>query len=145
MFTRKLFSLPEFFVVGKDVTDSQLNLAAQHFRCNRPPLWCWSSKSGAALVRMADIISTVPDRWNFSKYLGVRMYATYNVLVHGTYVLCSAQSEIRLMYYGVTCQQETRERHVGKCKKIASTEETTGGYRSHQRFTFTKRARSQLY
>ncbi|KAK7574342.1 hypothetical protein V9T40_011533 [Parthenolecanium corni] len=55
-------SLPEFFVVGKEVTDSQINIAAQHFRCNRPPLWCWSTKSGAALVRMADIVSTVPDR-----------------------------------------------------------------------------------
>lgn len=56
-------SLPEFFVVGKEVTDSQINIAAQHFRCNRPPLWCWSTKSGAALVRMADIVSTVPDRY----------------------------------------------------------------------------------
>ncbi|XKL69261.1 hypothetical protein PGB90_007030 [Kerria lacca] len=54
-------SLPEFFVVGKDISDFQINVAAQHFRCNRPPLWCWSNKSGAALVRMADVIPTVPD------------------------------------------------------------------------------------
>lgn len=55
-------TLPELFVVGKDVSDDQINVAAQHFRCNRPPLWCWSNKSGAALVRMADIIPTVSDR-----------------------------------------------------------------------------------
>lgn len=56
-------SLPQVFVVCKDVSDKQINEAAQYFRCKRPPLWCWSSKSGAALVRMADLIPADQDRY----------------------------------------------------------------------------------
>uniref|UniRef100_A0A8D8YZH2 Myotubularin-related protein 12 n=1 Tax=Cacopsylla melanoneura TaxID=428564 RepID=A0A8D8YZH2_9HEMI len=55
-------SLPQWIVVSSTVLDWQLAEAARHFRCGRPPLWCWSSTSGAALVRTADIIPTITDR-----------------------------------------------------------------------------------
>lgn len=55
-------SLPQWVVVSSTVLDWQLTEAARHFRCGRPPLWCWSSSSGAALVRTADIIPTITDR-----------------------------------------------------------------------------------
>ncbi|KAI5730573.1 hypothetical protein M8J76_015286 [Diaphorina citri] len=55
-------SLPQWIVVSSTVLDWQLTEASRHFRCGRPPLWCWSSSSGAALVRTADIIPTITDR-----------------------------------------------------------------------------------
>uniref|UniRef100_A0A1B6ECB3 Myotubularin phosphatase domain-containing protein n=1 Tax=Clastoptera arizonana TaxID=38151 RepID=A0A1B6ECB3_9HEMI len=55
-------SLPEWIVVPNSATDMQLLEAARHFRCGRPPLWCWSTPSGAALVRMADIQPYITDR-----------------------------------------------------------------------------------
>ncbi|XP_073978652.1 myotubularin-related protein 10-B isoform X2 [Rhodnius prolixus] len=55
-------SLPKWLVVPSRVLDWQLSEAARHFRAGRPPLWCWSSPQGAALVRMADIVPTITDR-----------------------------------------------------------------------------------
>lgn len=57
------YGLPQSVVVPISVTESQLAKAAEHF-CNRFfPIWVWSSPdSGAALVRMADIVPTIPDR-----------------------------------------------------------------------------------
>uniref|UniRef100_A0A1B6FET7 Myotubularin phosphatase domain-containing protein n=1 Tax=Cuerna arida TaxID=1464854 RepID=A0A1B6FET7_9HEMI len=55
-------SLPEWLVVPSSATDPQLLEAARHFRGGRPPLWCWSSPRGAALVRMSDIQPFIADR-----------------------------------------------------------------------------------
>lgn len=55
-------SLPEWLVVPASLVDCQLMDAARHFRSSRPPVWCWSSKHGAALVRMADLQPTITDR-----------------------------------------------------------------------------------
>ncbi|XP_075226762.1 myotubularin-related protein 10-A isoform X2 [Lycorma delicatula] len=55
-------SLPQWLIVPSSVLDWQLGAAARHFRAGRPPLWCWSSPQGAALVRMADILPTITDR-----------------------------------------------------------------------------------
>ncbi|XP_026289690.1 myotubularin-related protein 10-A isoform X2 [Frankliniella occidentalis] len=55
-------SLPQCLVVPDALVDYQLTEAARHFRCNRPPTWCWSSSHGAALVRMADLLPTITDR-----------------------------------------------------------------------------------
>lgn len=55
-------SLPQWLIVPSSVLDWQLGEAARHFRAGRPPLWCWSSPQGAALVRMADILTTITDR-----------------------------------------------------------------------------------
>ncbi|XP_069689559.1 myotubularin-related protein 10-B isoform X2 [Periplaneta americana] len=55
-------SLPQWLVVPQAVLDWQLGDAARHFRGSRPPIWCWGSPQGAALVRMADIHPTITDR-----------------------------------------------------------------------------------
>ncbi|XP_054262707.1 myotubularin-related protein 10-B-like isoform X1 [Macrosteles quadrilineatus] len=55
-------SLPEWIVVPSSASDPQLLEAARHFRGGRPPLWCWSSPRGAALVRMSDIQPFLTDR-----------------------------------------------------------------------------------
>jgi len=55
-------SLPQWLVVPQAILDWQLGDAARHFRGSRPPLWCWGSSQGAALVRMADIHPTITDR-----------------------------------------------------------------------------------
>lgn len=57
-----LFSLPEYIIVPGSVTDSQLINAAQHFQDNRPPIWSWSNERGAALVKMAELSSTITER-----------------------------------------------------------------------------------
>ncbi|XP_044738070.1 myotubularin-related protein 10-B isoform X2 [Chrysoperla carnea] len=54
--------LPRCIVVPADIVDHQLYEAARHFRCGSVPIWVWSSKNGAALVRMADIQATITDR-----------------------------------------------------------------------------------
>lgn len=55
-------SLPQWLVVPETVVDWQLIDAARHFRANRPPVWCWGTKEGAALVRMADLLPTITER-----------------------------------------------------------------------------------
>ncbi|XP_033226069.1 myotubularin-related protein 10-B [Belonocnema kinseyi] len=55
-------SLPEYIIVPGSVTDSQLINAAQHFQDNRPPIWSWSNERGAALVKMAELSSTITER-----------------------------------------------------------------------------------
>ncbi|PSN49432.1 Myotubularin-related protein 10-B [Blattella germanica] len=55
-------SLPEWLVVPQAVLDWQLGDAARHFRGCRPPIWCWGTSQGAALVRMADLHPTISDR-----------------------------------------------------------------------------------
>ncbi|KAJ1532085.1 hypothetical protein ONE63_000714 [Megalurothrips usitatus] len=54
-------SLPRWLVVPAALVDCQLMEAARHFRSSRPPVWCWSSSQGAALVRMADLQPTITD------------------------------------------------------------------------------------
>lgn len=48
-------SLPQWIVVSSSTTDFELTMAATHFRCGRFPTWCWSTASGAALIRTADV------------------------------------------------------------------------------------------
>ncbi|XP_067005346.2 myotubularin-related protein 10-B [Anabrus simplex] len=55
-------SLPQWLVVPATVLDWQLVDAARHFRASRPPVWCWGTKHGAALVRMADLLPGVTER-----------------------------------------------------------------------------------
>jgi hypothetical protein len=49
--------------VPQALLDWQLGDAARHFRGCRPPVWCWGTSQGAALVRMADIDPTITERW----------------------------------------------------------------------------------
>jgi len=56
-------SLPQWLVVPQAILDWQLGDAARHFRGSRPPIWCWGSSQGAALVRMADIHPTITERY----------------------------------------------------------------------------------
>lgn len=60
-------SLPRWLVVPSRALDWQLGEAGRHFNAGRPPLWCWSSPEGAALVRMADIIPTITDRYKYTE------------------------------------------------------------------------------
>ncbi|GLH04981.1 Uncharacterized protein GBIM_10624 [Gryllus bimaculatus] len=55
-------SMPQWLVVPVTVMDWQLTDAARHFRGSRPPVWCWGTKQGAALVRMADLLPTITER-----------------------------------------------------------------------------------
>ncbi|CAB3379605.1 Hypothetical predicted protein [Cloeon dipterum] len=55
-------NLPSFFVVPESALDWQLETASRHFRDNRPPVWCWGTTEGAALVRMADMLPGINDR-----------------------------------------------------------------------------------
>lgn len=55
-------SLPQWLVVPQALLDWQLGDAARHFRGCRPPVWCWGTSQGAALVRMADIDPTITER-----------------------------------------------------------------------------------
>ncbi|XP_059485322.1 myotubularin-related protein 10-B isoform X2 [Neocloeon triangulifer] len=55
-------NLPSFFVVPEGALDWQLETASRHFRGNRPPVWCWGTNEGAALVRMADMLPGINDR-----------------------------------------------------------------------------------
>ncbi|XP_025829876.1 myotubularin-related protein 10-B-like [Agrilus planipennis] len=55
-------TLCEAFVVPSSVTDSGLTKAVEHFRNRSCPVWVWSAPSGAALVRMSDILPTITDR-----------------------------------------------------------------------------------
>ncbi|CAG2065861.1 unnamed protein product [Timema podura] len=55
-------SLPQWLVIPIALLDWQLGDAARHFRGSRPPVWCWGTPDGAALVRMADIQPTITDR-----------------------------------------------------------------------------------
>lgn len=55
-------SLPAILVVPESVLDWQLGDASRHFRGSRPPIWCWGSAEGAALVRMADMLPSISDR-----------------------------------------------------------------------------------
>ncbi|XP_063881515.1 myotubularin-related protein 12-like isoform X3 [Scylla paramamosain] len=54
-------SLPTVLVVPRDLLDAQLEQAAQHFQGTRPPVWCWGTPAGAALVRMAQISPSITD------------------------------------------------------------------------------------
>lgn len=63
LFSISSSSLPQYIVVPESVLDWQLGDAARHFRGGRPPIWCWGTYEGAALVRMADILPTINDRY----------------------------------------------------------------------------------
>ncbi|CAB0045294.1 unnamed protein product [Trichogramma brassicae] len=56
------YSLSEYIIVPASVTDDQLTKAAWHFQGSRPPIWSWSNDSGAALVKMAELSISIPDR-----------------------------------------------------------------------------------
>lgn len=49
-------------IVPQSVTDSFLSSAIEHFRNRTCPAWVWGTAHGAALVRMADLLATIPDR-----------------------------------------------------------------------------------
>ncbi|KAL7296376.1 hypothetical protein TKK_0010390 [Trichogramma kaykai] len=59
---RLCISLSEYIIVPASVTDDQLTKAAWHFQGSRPPIWSWSNDSGAALVKMAELNISIPDR-----------------------------------------------------------------------------------
>lgn len=61
-------SLPEWLVVPSSLLDWQMSDAARHFRGNRPPIWTWGNRYGAALVRMADLQPNITDRFSFLYY-----------------------------------------------------------------------------
>nr|XP_053653598.1 myotubularin-related protein 10-B-like [Cherax quadricarinatus] len=63
-------SLPAVVVVPRDLLDAQLDEAAQHFQGTRPPVWCWGSLAGAALVRMAQISPSITDKMSVTKSMG---------------------------------------------------------------------------
>ncbi|XP_076053374.1 myotubularin-related protein 10-B isoform X2 [Oratosquilla oratoria] len=63
-------SLPTALVVPRDLLDNQIESAAQHFQGSRPPVWCWGSPSGAALVRMAQISPSTSDKISVTKSMG---------------------------------------------------------------------------
>lgn len=54
--------MPQYIIVPASVTDNQLAGAAAHFQDSRPPLWAWSNSSGAALVKMSELIPTITER-----------------------------------------------------------------------------------
>ncbi|KAL0270776.1 UNVERIFIED_CONTAM: hypothetical protein PYX00_008071 [Menopon gallinae] len=62
-------SLPKWLIIPNSVVDCDLATASYSFRCNRPPVWTWSSPNGAALVRMADLLPTVTDRTQENRML----------------------------------------------------------------------------
>ncbi|XP_068222833.1 myotubularin-related protein 10-B [Palaemon carinicauda] len=64
-------SLPTVVVVPRDLLDAQLEQAAQHFQGTRPPVWCWGSLAGAALVRMAQISPNINDRQQENRMMGL--------------------------------------------------------------------------
>ena len=68
-------SLPEWLVVPSSLLDWQLSDAARHFRGNRPPIWTWGNRFGAALVRMADLQPNITDRLFFyiNDYLAITL------------------------------------------------------------------------
>ncbi|XP_071538838.1 myotubularin-related protein 10-B isoform X2 [Panulirus ornatus] len=64
-------SLPTVVVVPRDLLDAQLEQAAQHFQGTRPPVWCWGSLAGAALVRMAQISPSITDKQQENRMMGL--------------------------------------------------------------------------
>ncbi|XP_050691145.1 myotubularin-related protein 10-B-like isoform X2 [Eriocheir sinensis] len=64
-------SLPTVLVVPRDLLDAQLEQAAQHFQGTRPPVWCWGSLAGAALVRMAQISPSITDKQQENRMMGL--------------------------------------------------------------------------
>lgn len=49
-------------IVPQSLTDSALTQAVEHFRNRFGPVWVWGTATGAALVRMADLLPTITDR-----------------------------------------------------------------------------------
>lgn len=64
-------SLPNVCVVPRDLLDGQLEAAAQHFQGMRPPVWCWGTQAGAALVRMAQISPSIQDKAQENRMMGL--------------------------------------------------------------------------
>nr|XP_045617855.1 myotubularin-related protein 10-B-like isoform X2 [Procambarus clarkii] len=64
-------SLPAVVVVPRDLLDSELEKAAQHFQGTRPPVWCWGTLAGAALVRMAQISPSIADKHQENRMMGL--------------------------------------------------------------------------
>ncbi|XP_045115800.1 myotubularin-related protein 10-B-like isoform X6 [Portunus trituberculatus] len=64
-------SLPTVLVVPRDLLDAQLEQAAQHFQGTRPPVWCWGTPAGAALVRMAQISPSITDKQQENRMMGL--------------------------------------------------------------------------
>lgn len=64
-------SLPTVIVVPRDLLDAQLEQAAQHFQGTRPPVWCWGTPAGAALVRMAQISPSITDKQQENRMMGL--------------------------------------------------------------------------
>nr|XP_018912403.1 PREDICTED: myotubularin-related protein 10-B [Bemisia tabaci] len=73
-------SSPQWLVVCSSILDKQLREAAPHFNGGRLPQWCWSSHSGAALVRMADVVSAC-DRIKDRKSLHYKVRMQENILL----------------------------------------------------------------
>ncbi|GLV43995.1 uncharacterized protein CBL_12709 [Carabus blaptoides fortunei] len=56
------YGLPQTVIVPTSVTETQLSIAARHFRNSYFPVWVWSADNGAALVRMGELLPTIQDR-----------------------------------------------------------------------------------
>ncbi|KAG8185558.1 hypothetical protein JTE90_017563 [Oedothorax gibbosus] len=54
-------SLPESFVVPSILLDMNLNKTAPHFAGHRVPTWSWGLSSGASIIRMAALDSSISD------------------------------------------------------------------------------------
>ncbi|XP_060525848.1 myotubularin-related protein 10-B [Cylas formicarius] len=61
--------LVETLIVPQSVTDTIIKDAVEKFRNRFCPVWVWGTASGAALVRMADILPTISDRTEENKLL----------------------------------------------------------------------------
>ncbi|KAG8224111.1 hypothetical protein J437_LFUL001805 [Ladona fulva] len=54
--------LPQHLVIPLEVSDQTYMNASKHFQGNFPPVWCWGTTTGAALLRMADIDPSITER-----------------------------------------------------------------------------------
>ncbi|XP_046400707.1 myotubularin-related protein 10-B [Ischnura elegans] len=55
-------NLPQYIIVPLEVNDQVYSKASKDFQGNFPPVWCWGSPSGAALLRMGDIDPNITER-----------------------------------------------------------------------------------
>ncbi|GJQ74667.1 hypothetical protein Trydic_g21519 [Trypoxylus dichotomus] len=55
-------NLPQVFVVPASVEDHMLSKATEHFQSHFSPVWVWGTPHNTALIRMADLDSSIQDR-----------------------------------------------------------------------------------
>ncbi|XP_071447286.1 myotubularin-related protein 10-B [Hetaerina americana] len=55
-------NLPQYIIIPSEVSDEVYAKASKDFQGNFPPVWCWGSPKGAALLRMGDIDPNITER-----------------------------------------------------------------------------------